>query len=184
MDWFRMNTPNHYEYQAGMARADRLMVPAISDRSYRIDAHLELPDEGATGVVLACGNRFGGFVLYCADGQIVFEYIYTEARTYKLSAPIAPGLQQVTVQFVRLGKNAGRFSLQCGGREMDFADVPKTWTTYGITAGLTCGYANVPIAEAIVVPAIFTGVIQRVTVDLVEEGATALPHFKAILQEE
>lgn len=185
LDWFRASAPSRYEYLPGMARADRLMVPAINGRDYVIEADIDFGPGHCEGAILAFGNRFGGVALYCHEGQLRFDYLYSEVRTYGLRAPQPQGPATVQVRFEMGGERCGRFSLSVAGREVDAVAVPHLWTTYGITAGLTCGYLNVPIVADCPVPATFTGEIRRVTLDLLAaQKAAASGEFPALLQEE
>jgi arylsulfatase len=43
------------------------------DSSHRITAHLIIPSEGAEGVIIAAGSRFGGFVLYIKEQRLHYE---------------------------------------------------------------------------------------------------------------
>lgn len=182
--WFRDEMPRRYEYQAGMARVDRLMVPAINGRSYHIEAELRLASAQAHGIVLACGNRFGGYVLYCADGMAVFEYVYTDTMTHTLRAPLHAGAVLLRVQFERTEPAGGLFSLWLDGQRVSEVRVPGTWTTYGITAGLTCGYGNAPVSPACLPPAVFSDVIERVVVQIDDDRPAMPPSFAAMLEEE
>ena len=183
-DWFKSNAPTRYEYLPGMARADRLMIPATNERNFRICAQLESVTQDTRGVVLACGNRFGGYILYCAAGMVVFDYVYTETKSYSLRASIAPGSMAVEIAFEKTGEKSGRFTLKCNGVVSDTGDVPRTWSTYGVTAGLTCGYANVPFNDQCIPPSTFNSTIQLVVVEFDPGTAPQDERFKAILQEE
>jgi arylsulfatase A-like enzyme len=182
--WFRDEMPRRYEYQAGMARVDRLMVPAINGRSYHIEAELRLATAHAHGIVLACGNRFGGYVLYCAHGMAVFEYVYTDTVTHILRAPLRPGAVVLKVQFERTEAAGGVFSLWLNGERMSEVRAPGTWTTYGITAGLTCGYGNAPVSQACLPPAVFSDEIKQVVVQIDDDRVAMPPSFSAMLEEE
>jgi arylsulfatase A-like enzyme len=182
--WFRDEMPRRYEYQAGMARVDRLMVPAINGRSYHIEAELRLATAHAHGIVLACGNRFGGYVLYCAHGMAVFEYVYTDTVTHTLRAPLRPGAVVLKVQFERTEAAGGVFSLWLNGERMSEVRAPRTWTTYGITAGLTCGYGNAPVSQACLPPAVFSDEIKQVVVQIDDDRLAMPPSFSAMLEEE
>ena len=182
--WFRDEMPRRYEYQAGMARVDRLMVPAINGRSYHIEAELRLATAHAHGIVLACGNRFGGYVLYCAHGMAVFEYVYTDTVTHTLRAPLRPGAVVLKVQFERTEAAGGVFSLWLNGERMSEVRAPGTWTTYGITAGLTCGYGNAPVSQACLPPAVFSDEIKQVVVQIDDDRLAMPPSFSAMLEEE
>ncbi len=139
--WFKANAPNRYEYLPGMARVDRLLIPAINERSYTIRADVEFADENAEGVLLSCGNRFGGFSLYCKAGFAAFEYVYSEAVSHVLRAPIIKGRHSVEVSFRRTGKAAGKLMLSVDRSALGSVEIPKVWSTYGVTSGLTCGFA-------------------------------------------
>jgi len=169
-----------------MARLDRLMVPSINDRHFQLHARLRSEGLSAKGIVLSCGNRFGGYLLYCAQGEVVFEYVYSDSKMYRLSAPLRSGTFDVQVSCERLEGKSARFSLRLNGDVVQSVEVPHTWTTYGITAGFTCGYGNAPVSEHCLPPGIFRGgEIECAVVELVERGAAPpVPDFKAILQEE
>ena len=90
----RMNTTTRYEYLGNMARVDRLSSPDISDRSYSIAAEFEPAAAVTEGVLLAWGSRFAGFVLYIKDGELRYEYVYSESIKYTLRAPFSPRVGQ------------------------------------------------------------------------------------------
>lgn len=184
LDWFRSTAPSRYRYLPGMARADRLMVPAINGRSYVIEADIDFGGGDAAGAILAFGNRFGGMALYCHGGELVFDYIYSEAKTYRLRCAQPPGRHPVRVGFQLAAERAGRFTLQVARGAPESVAVPRIWTTYGVTAGLTCGYLNVPIVPECPVPANFTGVAHAVDLHLLGEGAADAGAFAALMQEE
>ena len=53
-----------YTFYPGLDRIDRIMAPDIYRRSYSIAADVEIPDNGAQGVLLAFGTSLAGYVLY------------------------------------------------------------------------------------------------------------------------
>lgn len=184
LDWFRASAPSRYEYRPGMARADRLMVPAINGRSYLIEADIDFGRGDAQGAILAFGNRFGGIALYAHDGHICFDYLYSENTTYSLRATQPAGHGKVVVRFDLTGERCGRFTLEVDGHSGESIEIPHLWTTYGITAGLTCGYLNVPIVPACPVPAEFTGTIERISLALLSPQQPQTGEFAALMQEE
>ncbi|MDQ4099528.1 MAG: arylsulfatase, partial [Chloroflexota bacterium] len=76
----RPGARTHFTYYPGMARVERQFSPNITNRSYAIEADVEIPPEGAEGVLLAAGNRFGGYVLFVKDGRLVYEYNFGDVR--------------------------------------------------------------------------------------------------------
>jgi arylsulfatase A-like enzyme len=166
----RMHTRTRFEYQADMARIDRLSAPDISDRSYIVTAEFEQDELGAQGVILAWGSRFGGFVLYIRDRQVSYEYVYSESIKHTLRAALEPRSERVIVElrFERVSADAGRAIMRINGALAGRLDIPRTWPTHGTTAGLTCGMdAGAAVSDNYERPFQFTGRSLRVTVDLV-----------------
>ena len=46
------------------------MIPHIYNHSYSISADLEIPPEGAEGVIVAEADHLGGFTLFVEDGTL------------------------------------------------------------------------------------------------------------------
>lgn len=161
-------------FYPGTSRVDRLRAPDITDRSYRIHAELEVPPEGAEGVILALGTRFGGFTLYVHDGRVRYEYVYTRGVRQLVETPIDPGRHDVVLEFSRTGPRRGSASLSLDGRPKDRVDIPKTWPMVGISGGLTCGRdGGSAVSAAYQPPFEFTGTLERVVVELLEVGPTS-----------
>jgi hypothetical protein len=131
-----MTTTTRYEYLGNMARVDRLSSPDISGRSYSITAEFEPTAAVTEGVLLAWGSRFGGFVLYIKDGELRYEYVYSESVSYTIRAPFKPGPGKATVRlnFQRTGTNARRALLMIGNEPVGSVDIPRTRPTHGTTA--------------------------------------------------
>lgn len=163
-----------YEFHGGMSRIDRLTSPDISDRSYRITASFDVSSEKIPeGVILAWGSHFGGFALYLKDGQVRYEYVYSESVTHTITANWVPpvGKTQLELLVKRTGKNSVLASLSANGRELGWVSIPKTWPTHGTTAGLNCGQdAGAPVTYSYEAPFCFTGDDLRVSVQLAADS--------------
>jgi arylsulfatase A-like enzyme len=165
----RMNRQTRYEFLADMARVDRLSAPDIGDRSYVITAEFEQTTSALAGVLLAWGSRFAGFVLYIKDGELCYEYVYSESLTHKLRVPFPDqaGKARVELRFDHAGKPGARASLSVNGQLAGAVTIPRTWPTHGTTAGLNCGQdAGAPVSGSYERPFRFTGKSLRVTVEL------------------
>lgn len=160
------NPKTHFEYRPGMSRVDRLLAPDISDRNYTIVSRVSGMTPATQGVIFSWGSRFAGFVLYAQDGELVYEYHYTEANGHRMATQLPAGDAEIAVRFARTGRLQGTVSLLVNGVERCTLSLPKTWWIYGLTAGLTCGYAGVPMSAAYQLPYAFTAEIDSVTVDL------------------
>ena len=165
----RMNQQTRYEFVADMARIDRLSAPDISDRSYVVAAEFEQTTPNASGVLLAWGSRFAGFVLYIKDCELCYEYVYSESLAHKLRAPFRrqAGKARVELRFDHAADRSARASLWIDGQSAGAVAIPRTWPTHGTTAGLNCGQdAGAPVSDAYERPFRFTGRSLRVTVEL------------------
>jgi arylsulfatase len=164
-----------YVYAPDMARIDRLSAPSLTDRSFSITAEVEIAagTAGAAtrteGVILSSGSRFGGHVLYVKDGRLVYEYVYSQRVSHIVRSEVAvpAGRHTVRVQVVKTGERRGRATLMIDGRRVGSIDIPKTWPAHGLTAGLHCGRDGAtPVSDAYTLPFAFTGVLDRVVVEL------------------
>lgn len=78
-----------YPGMTGMTENGFINTKAVS---YTIDAELEIPKEGANGVVLSQAGQFGGWSLYVKEGKPKYAYnwlardLYTIAASEKLPA--------------------------------------------------------------------------------------------------
>src|SRR5262249_56137688 len=137
----RMNKRTRYEFLADMARVDRLSAPDISNRSYLIRAEFEQTSPAASGVLLAWGSRFAGFVLYMEDDALCYEYVYSESLTHKLRVPFQKpsGTVIIDLRFDHADGQRARAALSVDGKTAGAVDIPRSWPTRGTTAGLNCG---------------------------------------------
>ena len=58
----------------GMGRLSENSVVSIKNKSFSVTAEVDVPDDGANGVIIAQGGRFGGWALYAKDGAAKFVY--------------------------------------------------------------------------------------------------------------
>ena len=49
------------------------VAPDVRSRSYTIEAHVEIGDAGAEGVLIAHGDATSGYSLYVKDGHLVHD---------------------------------------------------------------------------------------------------------------
>ena len=68
---------------AGMGRLSENSVVDIKNKSFAVTAELEVPTEGAEGVIIAQGGRFGGWSLYAKDGRAKFHYNVLGINSYR-----------------------------------------------------------------------------------------------------
>jgi arylsulfatase len=93
-----------------------LVVPLISDRSYRIRASFVWRDIDQ-GVIWAIGEQIGGLVLYVEDGRL--QLCYNGYGEFSGLPPVALAVDQIeaTLEYEALGKRQGRGRLLLNGVE-------------------------------------------------------------------
>ena len=58
----------NYTFWAGMGHVPSDVAPDLRSRSYTITAHVEIPADGAEGVLIAHGDATSGYSLFVRDG--------------------------------------------------------------------------------------------------------------------
>jgi arylsulfatase A-like enzyme len=116
---------------AGMGRLSENSVVNIKNKSFAVTADLDVPAEGAAGVMIAQGGRFGGWSLYAKGGKAKFVYNVLGIKWYEVesTSPIPAGKTQVRAEFAYDGGGVGKggdIMLYCGGKEVGRGRVDQT----------------------------------------------------------
>ena len=84
-----------------MGRLSESSVLNIKNKSFSITAEVVIPDEGAEGVIIAQGGRFGGWSVYTREGRLKFTYNVLGLYEFTVSATegVPPGKHQVRMEF-------------------------------------------------------------------------------------
>jgi hypothetical protein len=103
----------------------------IKNRSFSITADLDIPREGANGVILSQGGRFGGWSLYMKNGKPEFTYNFLGLDRYVVSSSekLSKGPVTVKLDFVYDGKGlskGGKATLYVNGKAVADGRVEKT----------------------------------------------------------
>jgi hypothetical protein len=90
-----------FEYTPGAVRIPEGNAPPIYQRSHRITATAEIPEGGASGVIVAEGGSSGGYTLYLDDGVPVYDYNYFGEDRYRIGGTeaLAPGQHTVVLDY-------------------------------------------------------------------------------------
>lgn len=162
------NPRRTFVYRPGMARIERWNTPNVTNRSFSIEADAEIGADGAEGVLLAVGNRFGGYTLYLKDSRLTFEYNAGDARyEVRSEETVGPGRHTLRMEFVKTGQFQGRAALLIDGTTVGSVEMPRTWAINPARSGLYCGReVGSPVTGAYEQPFTFTGRLHTVTVTL------------------
>ena len=156
-----------YIYRAGMARVDRLSAPNISNRSYQIDAEIEINSATERGVLFAAGGRFGGYVLFLEAGKLIHEYNCGGDKRFTLESPNAliPGRHQVGFTFKKTGSLCGVGTLLLNTQVIASIEMQGLWPLLPNATGIHCGRDDgSPVSERYQCPNTFTGTLHHVHV--------------------
>jgi hypothetical protein len=85
----------------GMGRLSENSVLSIKNKSFSVTAAVVVPDDGADGVIVTQGGRFGGWCVYAKDGRAKFVYNVLGLQEFVTEAadPIPSGRHQVRMEF-------------------------------------------------------------------------------------
>jgi len=116
---------------SGMGRLSENSVVVTKNKSFSITAEVEVPAQGAEGVILAQGGAFGGQSLYTKHGKAMFAYNFLglETCTTQAESAIPAGKHQVRMEFAYDGGGLGRggdVSLFYDGKKVGKGRVNRT----------------------------------------------------------
>jgi arylsulfatase len=161
-------------YQGMVGMSENVFINT-KNRSHTITAEVEIPKNGAKGVLLAQAGRFGGWSLYLKDGKPTYTYNWLGLQRYTVAAKQAlpAGRATIRYEFAYDGGGVGK-----GGTGTLFVDGKKVATgridrtqccSFSADEGADVGAdEGTPVTEAYKVPYKFTGKIGKVTIDLKE----------------
>jgi arylsulfatase len=160
-----------YEGMAGIAENAFIN---IKGRSHTLTADVEVPPNGANGVIIAQAGRFGGWSLYMKGGRVHHDYNFggLQHTVVSSSEALAPGRHTVRYEFVYDGGQPGSGGisrLSVDGAQVGEARIPRTMPfMYSGDEGVDVGLDNeTPVTEEYKEgDNKFTGQIHKVTVDV------------------
>ncbi len=88
-------------FYPGMGRLSENSVVSIKNKSFSVTADVEIPEDGAEGVLIAQGGRFGGWAFHVKDGRAKFTYNVLGIHEFTTQADetIPSGSHQVRMEF-------------------------------------------------------------------------------------
>ncbi len=89
-------------FYPGMGRLSENSVLSIKNKSFSVTAEVDVPADGASGVLIAQGGRFGGWALYAKAGRLRFVYNVLGLQEFitEAGAPVPEGTHQVRMEFL------------------------------------------------------------------------------------
>jgi arylsulfatase len=92
---------NSQVFYGHMGRLSEHSVVNIKNKSFSVTANVTVPEDGAEGVIIAQGGRFGGWAVHVKDGHLKFTYNVLGIYDFGVTAePTIPGGDhQLRVEF-------------------------------------------------------------------------------------
>jgi arylsulfatase A-like enzyme len=166
-----------YTYMPGTQSVPNFAAPRVLNRPHSITADVEIPEEGAEGVLLSQGSAAGGYSFFIQNGKLRYVHNYVGRKILGVeSEDVVPaGKHELRFEFeptgkpdMQKGKGApGRLQLYVDGTLVGDADADVTTPFMFNPGALTCG-ANPgsPVTPDYVGPFTFTGTLNSVTLDV------------------
>jgi arylsulfatase len=103
----------------------------VKNRSKTIVAEIDVPEGGASGVILAQGGRFGGWALYVDDGVPAYQYNFVGLERFTVAAAekLDPGKATIRFDFAYDGGGLGKGgtgTLYVNGRKAGEGRIERT----------------------------------------------------------
>ena len=169
-----------FTYRDGVNRIPLFAAPRLAGTSHVVTADLTVPAEGAEGVIVAEGGRFGGFSLFVKSGQVVYERNANGVGRDKIVAPgpLPSGEVRIVFEFVadpnpagpsllrRVAGSPGIGRILINGK---LAAEGKLLHSGGFLFGETLDFGSdlgTPVSQDYASPFAFTGSIEAVKIDL------------------
>jgi len=178
-----VNRSSYVYYQDSDPVPDNAAVRVLNS-SHTITADVDIPKDGANGVLLMHGGSDGGYSFYVKDNKLHYVHNYVAKSYYHFTSTmlIPEGRHKLVFQFQVTGKPdlahgkgaPGKGQLFIDGKQVGELEIPVTVPiALGLAGGLVCG-ANLgsPITPDYKSPFKFTGTIHSVTVDVSGEMIT------------
>jgi hypothetical protein len=160
----------------GAVRIPERSSPYTKNLHHTLAAEVDIPKDGAEGVLVCCGGHTGSFTLFLKEGKLHWEHNYYNETRYRVSstAPIPAGRHALSAEVkvdregkfetggsvtLRLDKapiGEGRFEKQIGG-----------FFTANESFDIGCDTVS-PVSDRYETPFAFTGTIHRVLIDTSE----------------
>jgi arylsulfatase len=166
-----------YTYLPNTQSVPNFAAPKVLNRPHSITADVEIPAEGAEGVLLSQGTAAGGYSFFMKDGKLRYVHNYVGRKLLGVeSEDVVPaGKHQLRFEFeptgepdLAQGKGApGRLQLYVDGDLVGNAEADVTTPFMFNPGSLTCG-ANPgsPVSPDYEGPFTFTGTLNGVTLDV------------------
>jgi arylsulfatase len=168
---------DQYVYFPGTQSVPFFAAPRVLNRRHSIRAEVEIPGDGAEGVLLCQGSGAGGYTFYLKDGKLHYAHNYVARAIYTVASdvPVPSGGHELRFEFEPTGEMdllqgrgaPGRLQLYVDGTLVGQSEADTTTPIAFNPGALTCGRnPGSPVVDDYHGPFPFTGTIHKVTIDV------------------
>jgi len=148
--------------------------PDLAGVSWKVTAHILMPNGASDGALVENGNHFGGWGLYLKDRRPLFVYRSSSdpkhLTTVQSSSALKPGPHKISVVLTDNGQESpGKAELSIDDGARISAEIARPLPVL-ITNDAAIGWSFDSIDGAFAAPFRFPGTIERVDVELVGKG--------------
>ncbi len=156
----------HYEFWNGMGHLASDVAPDVRSRSYRVVAEVEVPADGADGVLIAHGDATSGYTLYLDDDHLVHDLnVGGTHHVVRSDHPVSPGAHELGFRMERVD-GVGTGTLSIDGVDVGSMQTDHFFFTLISFSGLDIGLDRGSPVGHYAAPFEFTGTLRRVVVDM------------------
>ncbi len=163
-----------YVYYPGQVGLPEGASPPVLNKSFSITAEIEIPENGADGMVITQGGLTGGYGLYLRDGKAHFVYNLLALQRFTTTSDLLPkGKVSLVAEVAYDGKPGERgkgatVTLLANGQKVGTGTLPRTVPIqFSLSEGMDIGTdLGSAVDFTYKQPFSFTGKIEKVTFDL------------------
>ncbi|MBD2427445.1 arylsulfatase [Phormidium sp. FACHB-1136] len=162
----------HFAYPRGM-RLPEGSAPDVKYRNHTITANVEIPEQGAEGMLITVGGRFSGYGLFVKDGKLVYHYNLAGVERYEVESstrlPAGKVVLKADYKTDAVQPYAGAtVTLYANNKKIGQGRVEKSIPNrFTLDETLDIGFdTGTPVTESYELPFAFTGKLDEVAIDL------------------
>jgi arylsulfatase A-like enzyme len=169
-----LQTRTKFRFLPGAVRVPEHAAPNTMNRSWSVDAEVEIPAGGAEGPIVVMGGDTNGWSLYLNGGKPTFCYNLGAVQlTYiRADEAVEPGKHIIRYEFEKRGSEkfgaGGVGRLFVDGERVAEAEIPRT-SAFGYSLDETFDVGcdkGAPVTDEYPALAAFTGKIIKIDIDL------------------
>jgi arylsulfatase A-like enzyme len=160
----------HSTFYSGAVHLYNELAPPFERKSHTITAYVDIPKEGANGVLMAEGAEGGGFALFLKDGRPTYTYnFFRKSTTIASPTALPPGPAKIVLQLTYSGTGLNKIAvatLSVNDRQVATTQIARTVpNVFSFEETFDVGEDSASPVGDYESPFAFTGKIQRIDRD-------------------